>query len=456
MQQLTPLQQLLHADASLLPRAVAVEIVRQFLSSAHPLDTLLHRALRQWHHLSQQDRDFVTEVVYGTIRWKRSLAFLLRPFYQPPKAPYRATLDALLLSGAYQLLFLDAVPAYAAIDTTVELSKWFLRKSARVKLVNAVLRNLQRSCADTPVAVQLARAPLDIRYSFPPWLVRQLQSHYGDETEALLRSLNDRPLFGIRRNALKIDKSSFEQWLGEQTAFRQWQYDDRCYQVASVFALQQSEAYRAGWFSLQDPAAAMVIHVAAPDASRRILDCCAAPGGKTTFLAEWTKDAASIVALDPDPRRAERLRANVQRLGLRSVAVQTTTVEAHRPGEQYDLVLADVPCSDLGTIRKHPDIKWRKSAKQIAALQRQQRRILAAAADLLKPGGVLIYSTCTLTAEENEENIAWFLRHFPDFHLEPAGAFLPSELCRDGYLKILPHQFPTDAAFAARLRKAAS
>ena len=202
---------------------------------------------------------------------------------------------------------------------------------------------------------------------------------------------------------------------------------------------------------VQDPSAAMVVRLANPQKGQRIYDLCAAPGGKSTFAAELTNDEATIIALDKYAGKLKVIQENTERLRLTSITAQAQDARTFAPKEKADIVLLDAPCSGLGTLAKKPDIKWKFEITDFAPILRTQRELLTNAAKLVKVGGALVYSTCTIEPEENTEQIAWFLKEFPNYELDRAENYLPEALCKDGFMQMFPHSHQTDGAFAARL-----
>ena len=219
------------------------------------------------------------------------------------------------------------------------------------------------------------------------------------------------------------------------------------------YDISASELFRTGKITIQDPSATLAAILAEAQPGWNVVDLCAAPGGKSYVLAEQMLDEGKITALDKHESKLRLIDDGSSRLGFNIIKSEQADATEYKSKELFDLVFADVPCSGLGTLSKKPDIKWKKEQDDLLIIQKVQRDIMRNAARLLKAGGVFIYSTCTIEPEENEENIEWFLKEFPEFELDPAEMYLSDEICSDGYMKILPHVHKMDGAFAARLIK---
>lgn len=403
--------------------------------------------------LDARDRRWTQELVYGLLRRREELDAALHPRVRGGIARLHADLTDLLRLGVYQLLYMNSVPAYAAIGQTVELAKTRHGIGAS-KLANAVLRRIDRERdhladddKDDPLdeAGQLAR-----RHSHPRWLVeRWVQQFGGGGTDRLLQRNNEEARVVLRPWGLVREQL--------ETSLEQSGVDPEdvplvpdSLQLPQGTALLELAAWRQGHAFVQDPAATLVTRYAAFPSSAVVGDFCAAPGGKALELA---RTARFVVASDRSPSRLKRMTENLHRLDVKNVALMA--MDASAPGlRELDAVLLDVPCTGTGTFRRHPDARWRLRRSDLALLAASQAELLRAAASRVKPGGLLVYSTCSLEPEENDEQVDAFLASHPDWTEEPPSpGSVPETVIDRGRLRVLPHVHGTDGSFAVRLRK---
>lgn len=400
--------------------------------------------------LDNRDRRWTQELVYGTLRRRSLLDARLAPRVRGGLARLDADLTDILRLGTYQLLYMHSVPAYAAIAQGVELAKRRHGIGAS-KLANAVLRRVDRERDEAPAAsAGDAIDALAVSQSHPRWLVARYVERFGpDGARALLERNNTEAPLAIR--PWGVVREQLEAMLQDAGIT----VDDAPYledglTITGSASLPDVGAFRQGLFFVQDPAATLVTRYAAVAPAATVIDLCAAPGGKSFELA---RTASLVVACDRSPARLERMRENLRRLEARNVLLVAGDARdaALAPA---DAVLVDAPCTGTGTFRRHPDARWRLRIADLAVGAAAQRAILQGAASLVRPGGLLVYSTCSLEPEENEEQVQHFLAEHPDFTLEPPppGA-VPDEMLDDGLLRILPHRHGIDGAFAARLRR---
>ena len=441
-------------------RELAVEILLKVDERKAYADILLDHALKT-ASLSPQDQALLTQLIYGALRWRGRIDWQLSRVLPRPLAGMNGYLRNLLRLTLYQLFFLDRVPDYAAVNEGVELAKRRGGPKA-AGLVNAVTRRLLREkdhLADLPEGD--AARQLSVQWSHPEWLVKKWLGYFGGkETEALLRANNEESPLVLRANRLKVDREALLQKLtaaGIEAIRSSWAPQAIVLKTGSPVV--KLPGFAEGLFQVQGEASQLVAFLLDPKPGERVLDACAAPGGKTTHIAELMEDRGELVANDISARGLEKLKENVQRLGLTCVEAVAADVTQGLKGQlasPYDRILADVPCSGLGTLRSHPEAKWHREEKDIGRLSRLQRKILEQLPPYLKPGGILVYATCTLTREENEEVVEDFLRDHDDFALENGADFLPEparRLVRGNYFLALPHKHGTDGFFAARMRK---
>jgi len=404
--------------------------------------------------LDARDRRWTQELVWGLLRRREAIDAVLQARVRGGIARLHADLVDLLRLGTYQLLYMGGVPSYAAIAQTVELVKRRHGIGAG-GLANAVLRRIDRERDALGDPASGATDPVDAlsrTHSHPRWLVERWVTAFGVDATAQLLSLNNteaavvlRPWdVGAAELLASLQRSNVDAephpLVGDSI------------QLPRGTALLELGAWRQGQCFVQDPAATLVAAYAAFPDRAVVGDLCAAPGGKSLELA---RSATFVLAADRSERRMARMAANVTRLGVRNVglAVMDASAPATRP---LDAILLDVPCTGTGTFRRHPDARWRLRISDLAILAATQATLLRAAARCVRPGGLLVYSTCSIETEENDAQVDAFLGEHPDYSLEPpAAGCVPDSVIQGGRLRVLPQETGTDGAFAARLRRAA-
>ena len=399
------------------------------------------------------------ELVAGVTRQRRWLDFVLGEAYHGDYDSIEHRLREILRLGLYELLF-QSTPTHAAVDEYVELAKQALRPGAG-NLVNGVLRTIDRDREYIPNPDTGDNAEdLAIRYSHPTWMVRRWLERFGlDETTELLRSNNQRPMYSVRVNPLQTSREKIEEWLDEHGVVNvESPYLDGHLRLKRLQSLIEEGLLDDGDVAVQDESAGLVVQLLNPQPGETLIDGCAAPGGKTTHAAGLMNGEGTIYAIDRNEQRLERVAEAVETQGV-SGMVQTETADLREWAEQpdppqADRVLLDVPCTGLGVLAKRADLRWRRSPEDLEEMAGLQEALLTTAARLVLPGGILVYSTCTIEPEENEHQIDAFLARNEDFELESAAGYVPDEMVsEEGFLITLPHQHRTDGAFAARLRR---
>ncbi len=433
------------------PREKAVEILHR-VEEGFFADSLLEQARQTFGAL---DSAFILELVYGILRNRARLDWALNLLSAQPLEKTDAWTRNILRMGAYQLLFLDRVPASAAVNTATELAKVYGKKQG---YVNGLLRNLdrRRSAISFPGPDDLVKR-LAVLYSHPAWLIRRWLERYGAQTTESLLGTNNLPAsLVIRCNTLKVTRDELKASLASQGAeSRETSYSPVGLEIFSSPGIRALSAYEQGWFMVQDEAAQLVSLLLAPGPGQTVLDACAAPGGKATHLAELMGDRGTIVALDSDHTRVARIRENISRLGLKIITPEKGDATQYRE-RSFDKVLIDAPCSGLGVLRRHPDGRWLKNERIIWERAAVQQRILENCANLLNPGGVLVYATCTTELEENEGLITDFLTgRRGDFTIDDPRPFLPVQAAvfvnDTGFFCTFPNTLGMDGFFGVRL-----
>ena len=434
------------------PRAAAWRVLHD-IRRGIPFDLALERALGA---VPEADRGLAHELAAGTLRYRSALDAAIAPHLDRGPDRIREDLLDILRLGAYQLLFLDRIPPHAAVDTAVALGRRIA--GARVGgFINAVLRKVAevgkgemgKGEGDQPPSPFPILPPsLAAEYSHPEWLVTRWMDRFGGEdTERLLRINNTRPSLVVQPARWDRETliASFEQ---QQIAWHPAPFEAGL--VVEGRRPQALPGFAAGSCFVQDPAQALVVRFFDRAPGSAVFDACAAPGGKAIAFSS----RGFVAAADLRPARARRLRENLQRAGAGPVAVLAADA-AHPPVRPMPAVLLDAPCLGTGTFSRHPDARWRVSPEALATLAAEGGRLLRGLADVVAPGGLLFFATCSLEPEENDVQIDAFLAEDRRFRREPP-ASVPSELLTPaGDLMLLPHVHGTDGAYASRLRRIA-
>ena len=440
------------------PRGAAIDVLCAWQRDQQPVEQMCEQGLADFAGADPRDRQLAWSLVLGVVRQLRFLDWVIGAYSMHPPAKMKPlTLQALRV-GVYQLLFLDRVPASAAINETVQALKSAKQPKWLTGFVNGLLRNVDRNRADL---VGEGLAP-GVRYSHPDWLVKRWQARYGaDRTEAICRINNKLPSLTLRVDLGAERLAEYIETLrttGIEAQAGRYAPTAVCL-PGYRGAVRDLPGYGQGWFQVQDEAAQLVSMLLAPFGAGPYLDGCAGLGGKTTHLARLLPASARLVALEPSPSRRRLLDENLTRLQLveRVMVVAGELADLANSPERFRGILIDAPCSGLGVVRRHPDIRWHREERELLRYQAKQLDLLDAAAGLLLPAGVLVYVTCSMEPEEDEQVIDLFLHAHPEFVLTKAGEYLPGAcngLVNDrGMLYTAPDLHDLDGFFAARLQK---
>jgi 16S rRNA (cytosine967-C5)-methyltransferase len=436
-------------------RACAFAVIRRVFEEGAWADRALHGEARRLG-LDGRDRALATQLAYGTVQRRATLDHLIAELAGRPVDRLDPPVLAALRLGAFQLACLDRVAAHAAVGESVELAKAASPGGAR--LVNAVLRRAAREGrARVEALPDAAPAEAALRHSYPLWVAELWFDALGADAARALMAAGNRPAEpSVRANALRTTAAELQALLPVPSASAPDLPEGLV--LEAPFDVFGSPLWEQGLLMPQSRAAMAVSRLLAPEPGQRVLDLCAAPGGKTTHLAALIEDRGEVVAVERHPGRAEALARTAARMGARSVEVRTADAAALRERDAYDRVLVDPPCSDLGTLAARPDARWRKASTLPAELARVQGEILRAGADALRPGGTLVYSTCTISPTENEAVVQAFLAERTDFAADDLRSELPvwQHPRVPMFLQTLPHRDGTDGFFVARLRRAGS
>ncbi len=434
-------------------RDTALEVLMRVDGANAWSDGSLKRTIAK-NKLDSREAALATRLSYGVIQNRMLLDYYISHYCAQKADKLESVIRNILRIGGYQILFMDKIPHHAAVNEAVEMT----RRAGRPKaagMVNAVLRKFVANWMNMPALPGATADYLSVRYSHPKWLVARLMDLLGpEEAEDYLRMNNEVVPTTIQTNTLKTTAEELERELraaGVTVEKHPWLTG--CFEVSATGDLEGLPAFTEGRFMVQDAAARLVAVIAQPDQTDRVLDICAAPGGKSFALAIDMQDKGQIVSCDIHPHKLKLIESGAQRLGITSIrAAQADGREHHEAWDQSaDLVVADVPCSGLGIIRKKPDIRY-KNPKELAQLPAIQLAILKNASTYVRDGGTLIYSTCTVLPEENEQVVEKFLSEHSDFELDTFDLPLPIGK-HSGHLTLWPQRYGTDGFYICRLRR---
>lgn len=436
-------------------REIALKILMRIEDGAYSnliLDSELSR-----HELSDLDKSYITRVIYGVITYKLTLDYIVKKNSKIRLKKISQSILNILRLGIFEIYYMDKIPASATCNEYVKLARKY-GHSASSGFVNAILRNLSKKELEANFEGLEGEELLAVKYSCPLWLVEKWLKQFGN-IEDLLRSNNEKTDSCIRVNTLKISREELKQKLIDKG------YDVSDGRVGDILYIKKlkgllsEDLFNDGYFVVQDEAPAVIAHLLNPKEGEKILDICSAPGGKTTHVAQLMNDNGEIIATDIHEHRVGLVEQLSEKLGIKSIKTECLDATEYKPEfeEMFDGIVADVPCSGLGVIRKKPEIKWTANEEEIKDLVAIQKAILNNAKRYLKKGGRLVYSTCTITAEENENIVKWFLEENKEFKVRNIEEDIPEELKStikpQGWMLFLPNQEKTDGFFACVLEK---
>ena len=438
-------------------RELALHVLQSLETGKQRSDQILHQAL-QHSALNRIDRALTTGLVNGVLRYRLQLDFIIGRFYHHNLEKAAPVMKNILRLGAYQILFLSKVPDWAAVNECVKLARKY--KGERMsKLVNGVLRKI------TPESVTLeewlkeksAEEQLAIKYSHPQWLVDRWIKAYGvQKCEATLIYNNQFPSFGFRINRLKNSAGKF---------FSDPTMSDAAHEECGIESFFLSKDFSSfepavidGRLTVQNPTQALACLLLNPTPGSKVLDLCAAPGGKATFMAELMNNTGQITAVDRYEQKLAKTESHAEALGITIIRTVAEDARSFTPDIRPDCILLDAPCSGTGVLGRRAELRWKLNSETLPELQILQAELLDHAAELLDEGGILLYATCSIEPEENSQQIYSFLRRHPDFIAEPAGESVPEPFRQGdegcGALLTLPGEHPGfDGGFCQRLRK---
>lgn len=441
-------------------RIAALETLQRVEVEGYKADATLNRFLCSLRG-GDREKALARELCYGVLRWRLKLDHVLSQFYNGDLEKLTPWIRNILRLGVYQLLFLHRVPPWAALNESVKLAHRYGHKGT-AGLVNGILRSVskERDQIAYPALSESALAHIAVQYSHPRWLVKRWIERYGVEgTISICKANNEIPPLTVRANTLRISPLSLTEALRNQgLRVAPCKYAQIGLKIHGCGAPTELEAFQTGLLQVQDEASMLATRLLNPGEGMKVLDCCAGLGGKATLTAEMMHDRGSVAALDINRHRLSLSRENSQRLGIH--IIQQAVMDSSVPlglSASFDAVIVDAPCSDLGVLRRHPEIKWKRKEEDLLRFQRLQLQIMGNVCRYVKPTGVILYSTCTVEPEEDQEVIRAFLSSNPEFSLEDARPFLPPQAQKfvtpEGFFFTFPHTEDMDGFFAARIRR---
>ena len=439
-------------------RGVAADALVEIEGGAEFADEVISRHLSN-SGLRGSDRALAADLFWGSIRWRGRLDAVIVPVFHGDFSRAQPLIRVLLRLGTYQLFCQDRIPDHAAVSQTVEIAVNRMNKSA-AGLVNAILRRLarEREHWDAPPEGADDIGRLAFFYSHPRWILRELAQQFDEaELERALKSHNGRAPLTVAVNTLRWTDDDFVHFLRARALhFEPSVFLNGYYRLSTSALFQIQSLLDDGLITIQDESAGLAAALVTAEPGERVLDLCAAPGGKLLSIYQRMKGQGEIIAVEISEDRTSLLRENLARVGADNVEVHVADARLFS-APQFDWVITDVPCSGMGLLRKHPDVRWRRKSHHLPLQHKLQAEIIAHAAELVKPGGVLVYSTCSILPGENNDIVTTFLKSFPEFHKEDARGFLPETVVNGhGDLETFTHRHDTDGAFAVRLRRSPS
>lgn len=435
-------------------RLEAYDIIVRVLKHKDYSDNLLHQKARKFAQESQESMALLYQLVKGTIKYQANLDYICRQFTEPEKFnKTEINIKALLYLGLYQLKFIKSIPDYAAVNETVELAKQLYNESIG-DFVNSILRSYLRNPEIKYPENSAER--IAIEHSYPLDLIKQWIKQWGEEeAELLAMYFNEPTKLHIRVNTMATNTDKLLKYFSKRNIIcHPSPASSNILICDNPAAALQDVAFNEGYFSVQDTSAALIVELLAPKPEETILDLFAAPGGKCTYIAEKMQGKGELIAVDKSPGKMKLLKQAMERLQLENINLVVKDAFQYGPvAPAFDRVLVDAPCSGWGVLGRKADLRWQQH-QNIEELCNLQQKALNYAANFVKKGGYLVYSTCTLNPEENELAVEQFLKKHEQFKSVPAEKYIPVQYTADGYLKTIPHQHYMDGAFAAKFFRA--
>lgn len=409
-------------------------------------------------NLSEKDIGLISEIVYGTITWRLTIDEIIKKYSKIKLKKLSIWILNILRMGIYQIIFLDKIPKSATVNESVNLAKRYGHKGS-ANFVNAILRKVNKNDYKDFSNILNDEDRISKLFSMPKWIIEELLKEMNMENvEQICKCSNMKPKINIRVNNLKTNKQKLkEELLKRNIDFKDGKLEDFLI-VEKMKNIESLDLFKKGFFTIQDEMAGLISIVLEPQKGQNILDCCSAPGGKTTYIAELIENEGNIEAWDIHEHRVRLVQENAKRLGVTCIStkVQDSTIYSEENKDKYDKILLDVPCLGLGVLKRKPDIKWTRNKEDIEEISKLQMQILDTCSKYLKKGGELVYSTCSILKSENEEIIENFVQKNYDFEIinlnENFKKYNEEKYKKSKYIKLFQNS-ENDGFFIAKLRR---
>ncbi len=444
-----------------LPRETALKILYEINKSGAYSNIALNKNLED-NKLNNLDRAFITELVYGNLKRKLTIDYIIDQFSSVKIKKLSPWILNILRLGVYQLIFMDKIPESAACNESVNLAKRY-GHSASSRYVNAVLRNIARSRdkIEYPDKNKDLSTYLSIKYSHPEWMVKSWLTRFGESfTEELLKSNNETAPLTVRTNTLKTNREELQTELRKEGFETEpARYIKNALTINNPSSITKMEVFIKGLFQVQDESSMMVAQILDPKPGELVIDVCSAPGGKATHIAQLMQNKGEVIARDVHEHKIKLIKEASERLGIGIISSEVFDAleQDFSLTGKADRVLVDAPCTGFGIIRRKPDIKWTRNANDLTEIVKLQEKILKSSSSYVKPGGVLVYSTCTIEPKENEEQVNRFIQANREFELEDISEFIPEGLikatAKEGYIQLYTNTDGIDGFFISKMRK---
>ena len=447
------------------PRYLALQVLMESAKTRVTLDRTLDDFAPKLDRLSKLDRSLANAIIYGTLRYQGYLDWIIAHFSTRPIDDIKQDILYLLRIGLFQIIFMDKIPVSAAVNTAVNAAKQ-VSHSGGAGFVNAILRkaSTEHAMVDLPDTEKDPELFAAVKTSMPIWCVKRWSKKYGmEKTLALCRSMNLIPPITVRVNTLKTDREELMAMLGEDVnEIRKTDFSDHGISFTRPrIPIHQTQAFKNGFFQVQDEAAQLITDILCPGPGEKILDACAGLGGKTGHIAQMMKNQGSLTAFDTNGEKLGILQLEMARLGITIVSAMKMNIlkiDHNTFKERFDRILVDAPCSGMGVLRRNPDTRWKRTKKDIARLANKQQKMLLKASDIVKPGGLLMYTVCSCETRENEDVMDFFLKTRPDFYVQGTFPGMNEHLkkkavLKRGFFRTYPELTDMDGFFAVVMKR---